>query len=322
MTNKRNLLVKLLACVLILTMVPIMALADYQATTKGKTFAFSTNKYEEKYYLGTVGKGVTVTVDAEKDGWVRYQYAGHTCFSKKSDFNVKKVGVYTNKKTTVYATASTRGKVLDTLTADFPLYVVGENGDFCQITSIDGKATGYVKASCLSTSKINIYSVPSSKKISYNKNNSTTNMPSKVKSTQSYLSVNMAKSKWVEYVVYCASLKLGCKYVVNGANNGDTFNNGSFVSAVFKIVNKNVSKKVKEIGHSGKYSYIAYNNLKRGDIVCFECDGTDDRVVDHVGIYLGNGYFIHASATAGCVLVSQMNSGYYRNAFCWGRRVI
>ena len=36
---------------------------------------------------------------------------------------------------------------------------------------------------------------------------------------------------------------------------------------------------------------------------------------------LGGGYFIHASSGAGLVIVSTLNSGYYKEAFSWGRRI-
>ena len=62
--------------------------------------------------------------------------------------------------------------------------------------------------------------------------------------------------------------------------------------------------------------------IEVGDIVCFDTseDGGDD--INHTGIYLGSGKFIHGSSAAGKVIISSMSSGYYRNAFCWGRRVL
>ena len=55
---------------------------------------------------------------------------------------------------------------------------------------------------------------------------------------------------------------------------------------------------VQTIGHKGSYAYISRKSLKRGDIVCFENDSEDSKVVDHVGIYLGKNYFIHVSPSA------------------------
>ena len=48
---------------------------------------------------------------------------------------------------------------------------------------------------------------------------------------------------------------------------------------------------------------------------------SDGDLSDHAGIYLGAGYFIHASSGQGKVVVSSLASGYYNQVFSWGRRV-
>ena len=62
--------------------------------------------------------------------------------------------------------------------------------------------------------------------------------------------------------------------------------------------------------------------LKRGDVVCFDTEPTDGDLSDHTGIYLGQGYFIHSSSGAGKVIVSSLTSGYYKDNFSWGRRIL
>ena len=49
---------------------------------------------------------------------------------------------------------------------------------------------------------------------------------------------------------------------------------------------------------------------------------SDSDQSDHTGIYLGSGYFIHASSGGEKVVVSNLNSGYYNRVFSWGRRVL
>jgi N-acetylmuramoyl-L-alanine amidase len=64
------------------------------------------------------------------------------------------------------------------------------------------------------------------------------------------------------------------------------------------------------------------SSLKRGDIVCYNTISDSD-LVDHVGIYLGDGYFIHASSGTSNgkqVCISSLTSGYYNRVFSWGRR--
>lgn len=76
-------------------------------------------------------------------------------------------------------------------------------------------------------------------------------------------------------------------------------------------------------GYNDNFTKIEnINDIRRGDIVCFDTEPDDDDLTDHVGIYLGNGKFIHASSAAGKVIISTMSSGYYRRVFTWGRRLI
>lgn len=62
---------------------------------------------------------------------------------------------------------------------------------------------------------------------------------------------------------------------------------------------------------------VERKDLKRGDLVFFT---TYMPGPSHVGIYLGEGRFIHASSAGGGVIVSQMNDGYYSKAFIGGGR--
>jgi cell wall-associated NlpC family hydrolase/LysM repeat protein len=62
------------------------------------------------------------------------------------------------------------------------------------------------------------------------------------------------------------------------------------------------------------------NGLKEGDLVFFKT--TRGRRVGHVGIYVGNGKFIHASSGGGKVQVNSLSDGYYNRRFVGARRVV
>lgn len=53
------------------------------------------------------------------------------------------------------------------------------------------------------------------------------------------------------------------------------------------------------------------DNLKEGDLVFFSFGGND---VDHVGVYLNNGFFVHASTTRG-VIVDDLTLPAYQRVF-------
>ena len=316
-----------LACILLLMLLPISALADYQAVvTTSRMKVYSTNKVNEKYYLGYLKRNIEFTVVSTSGSWARITYQGKTGYAQLAD--MKKVTTsqtkrlaYTNQMTKVYQKASSSSKVLDTLTADYPVYIVGTSGSYYQVTNTDGKGSGYVRKTYLSDTKKGIFTVADSKKGTYSSSNSSTYISSSVKSKQEYVAASMGRSKYIEYIIYAAQSRIGCKYSVN-PNNTTTFKNTSFVKSCFATLDFYVPSSVKEIGHGGKAAFVSRRELKRGDIVCFDCEGGNDDIIDHVGIYLGNGYFIHASNAAGMVVVSKMNTGYYYKTFCWGRRYV
>ena len=59
--------------------------------------------------------------------------------------------------------------------------------------------------------------------------------------------------------------------------------------------------------------------LKPGDLVFFN---TMRRAFSHVGIYLGEGRFVHAPSSGGRVRVENMNIRYWANRFNGGRRLL
>lgn len=58
------------------------------------------------------------------------------------------------------------------------------------------------------------------------------------------------------------------------------------------------------------------DELLEGDLVFFNTRGG----ISHVGVYLGNGYFVHSSVHDG-VTISNLNEGYYNRKFISGGRL-
>lgn len=59
------------------------------------------------------------------------------------------------------------------------------------------------------------------------------------------------------------------------------------------------------------------NSLKAGDLVLFKTG----RRMKHVGIYIGDNKFVHASTSSG-VIVSEMTNDYWNKRYYAGRRII
>lgn len=57
--------------------------------------------------------------------------------------------------------------------------------------------------------------------------------------------------------------------------------------------------------------------LEEGDLVVFGKRGR----VDHIGIYVGEGRFVHAPSSGKDVMVSSLETGYWSNKYMEGRRI-
>ena len=102
-----------------------------------------------------------------------------------------------------------------------------------------------------------------------------------------------------------------------GANGPYTFDCSGFTKSVFNqhgIKIPRVSRDQAKVGQ-----IIPWNYLKKGDLIFF--DSKKSSRVSHVGIYLGEGKFIHASSSKHRVVISNLESNYYTKHFKWGRRV-
>lgn len=62
---------------------------------------------------------------------------------------------------------------------------------------------------------------------------------------------------------------------------------------------------------------IQRSQIRAGDLVFF----LPPNKIRHVGIYLGDGDFVHASTSKG-VIISNINDRYWRNAFWTARRIL
>jgi len=118
-----------------------------------------------------------------------------------------------------------------------------------------------------------------------------------------------------------AKEKLGKQYVW-GATGPNKFDCSGFTKEVFRCTaGINIPRVSRDQAKVGEY--IKYKDLKRGDMVFFDTEKKFTRKVNHVGIYLSNGNFIHASSARKKVIITNFKKKpFYKNRFLWGRRVV
>lgn len=150
--------------------------------------------------------------------------------------------------------------------------------------------------------------------------NNSTRISSTLASKTSSYSSSMSAAEKLEYVIYVGQNQLGKPYVY-GANGTSSFDCTGFTCYCFKQIGVTLPRTAVNQGYSNTYTKIgSVSELRRGDLVYFNTISDGD-LSDHAGIYLGAGYFIHASSGQGKVVVSTLASGYYNGVFSWGRRV-
>ncbi len=113
---------------------------------------------------------------------------------------------------------------------------------------------------------------------------------------------------------------LGYRYVW-GATGPNKFDCSGFTQKVFKISGINLPRVSREQAKVGKY--ISFNSLRKGDMVFFDTKHRKTGKVNHVGIYLEDGKFIHASSGGKRVMITNFKQkAFYKNRFLWGRRIV
>jgi cell wall-associated NlpC family hydrolase len=89
-----------------------------------------------------------------------------------------------------------------------------------------------------------------------------------------------------------------------------------FVGILYRqVYQQNLPRTAAEM--SLKSKAVKRDQLEEGDLVFFDIEG---KKTSHVGVYLQNGMFIHASTSRG-VIISSLSLAYYDKAFSHGGRV-
>jgi cell wall-associated NlpC family hydrolase len=121
-------------------------------------------------------------------------------------------------------------------------------------------------------------------------------------------------SKIAQLLTRSALRFLGTPYVFGG-NTPSGFDCSSYVQHVFAMVGISLPRTADaqyDVGHP------TVGGPQPGDLVFFQ---TYTAGVSHVGIYLGNGQFVHASSSHG-VMVSNLSESYWASRYLGAKRLI
>lgn len=103
----------------------------------------------------------------------------------------------------------------------------------------------------------------------------------------------------------------------HGGSSGRGFDCSGFVKFVYGTKGIKLPHDSRALFKHGKL--VAESDLQPGDVLFFA--NTYRRGISHVGIYIGNGKFIHASTHRRGVRVDNLNTDYYRRHYAGARRI-
>ncbi|WP_042275565.1 C40 family peptidase [[Clostridium] dakarense] len=260
----------------------------------GNSVNFRTGPSTSNSSIGKLNKGAEVGFISESNGWSKISYNGKIGYmssqylsnkgnTPSEDNSVKSTKVVNENSVNFRTGPSTSHSKIATLSIGTEVGFISESNGWSKI-SYNGKV-GYMSSQYLG-------------------NKGSSNVPS---------------SQKADKVIEFAKTLLGKPYVW-GAEGPSSFDCSGFTQYVFK---KSVGVSIPRVSRDqAKFGqYINKSDIKKGDLISFDTDGANNGQVSHIGIYMGNGQFIHASSSKKKVIISDMN-GYYNNAYVNARRVL
>jgi len=113
---------------------------------------------------------------------------------------------------------------------------------------------------------------------------------------------------------------LGIEYIW-AANGPSSFDCSGYTRYIFRKYGVSLPR------YSGYQANVGirvnYDELEKGDLVFFDTEKHPKNKVNHVGIYIGNSKFIHASSAKKKVTITSFNEKkFYKHRFLHGQRIL
>ena len=120
-----------------------------------------------------------------------------------------------------------------------------------------------------------------------------------------------------QQIVTTAKQYLGTDYVWGGMSEAG-FDCSGFVNYVYKLYGYSMYRVAQDM-YTNNGTAVSKDQLQPGDMVLF---GYSAWNITHVGMYIGDGQFIHASSSADEVVITDLSQNYYTRMYVGAKRVI
>lgn len=278
--------------------------------------------------IDSIPFGATLTITDAVNGWYKTSYNGTEGYVS-SDYITLDAAPEPEPSTGTLNTdgaslnlrsgPGTNFDKLTTIPADAVLTITGNEDGWYKVSY--GGAAGYVSSDyvVLSTASNGSSSQTTSSTNKGTTSNSSTSSSSNSNSSTSANSGSTSSSSGLgSQIVSYAKQFLGIPYVY-GANGPSAYDCSSFTQTVFKHFGYTLNRSA-----AGQYkngTAIELSQVKPGDILLWRSYGSS-KTATHVGIYIGNNMYIHASSSGGCITINDMSYGSNARYLVGVRRII
>ena len=328
MKRYSKLLVLLVAFVTVLTLTTVFASAtDLKigiGNVEASALRLRTNASTDSTIISTAANGDQVVVLADYGDWYFVNYNLNVGFMKaeylefldreNAALGVGRVNTYANFRTG----PSTDYDIISLLPPDTKVSIIGLNSTWYKVTY--GDSTGYIRSDLVDLTEVPYYNTNTGSIRDGNSNSSSASSASTQSSSESSSSAETSApsvnySAGEQLVAYAKTL-MGIPYVWGGTSTGG-FDCSGYVQYVYRQCGASINRTATAQMSNG-YS-VSADQLIPGDLVFFQ--GTyNTSGASHVGIYIGDGQFIHDSSSVRCVTISTLWSNYYSNHYYGARR--
>jgi N-acetylmuramoyl-L-alanine amidase len=248
-------------------------------------------------------EGTQVTILSSSDGWYKISFSSKTGWASAEYITIKETslgtGVVTGSTVNVRSGPGTDYEVLTTVQESEKITVASRSGEWYKITT-SGGITGWM---------LSEYVTLGGTSTSRGAADATREITPAVKEALD------TRTRLVAY----AKKYLGTKYVYGGSTPEDGFDCSGFVQYVFKNYGVTLHRVAADQATQG--TKISKSELKPGDLMFFDTNGGKN-YINHVGIFIGNGKFIHAANKKSDLVITDISNDFYVKSYMTSRRIL
>ncbi|MBR2928596.1 MAG: C40 family peptidase [Oscillospiraceae bacterium] len=268
-----------------------------------------------------LARNTVVSVLGESNGWYQVAYGGKSGYVSGDYLTVANTaegistyGKVTGSSVNVRSDAGTDFAKVTAVKKGASVTVTGFKSGWYQI-NVSGK-TGWIRSDYVDLYASRPSGTSSSAGGSSNSAASSIPAASAVSNGQTY-TISSTVSDLIAY----AKSYLGVPYVYGGAS-ARGFDCSGYTMYIFKHFGINLPHSAtSQLGYGIP---VTREELQPGDLVFFRDTNYSTKAASHVGIYIGNSQFIHATSSRGgkYVDIDSLNEAYHSRVFTVGRRLI